>query len=63
MRYDYFFSHDWRTSGRLKYVSLLIVFNGVPAALSSFVVSTCLGVLTYFGYWVLKLFRMYELRQ
>mmetsp|Transcript_22623 Transcript_22623/g.52354 ORF Transcript_22623/g.52354 Transcript_22623/m.52354 type:complete len:517 (+) Transcript_22623:62-1612(+) len=34
-KFDHFLSHDWQTSGWLKYFSLLIFFNGTPAALAA----------------------------
>lgn len=47
-RYDFFFSHDWRTPGWMKYLSLIIYFNGRAAAIATFIVSVGLGVLLGF---------------
>ncbi|CAE7773574.1 unnamed protein product [Symbiodinium sp. CCMP2592] len=43
--YDNFFSHDWKSSGRLKYLSLLILFNAQAAMVSTILVSVLVGVL------------------
>ncbi|OLP85462.1 hypothetical protein AK812_SmicGene33545 [Symbiodinium microadriaticum] len=43
--YDVFLSHDWRSSGRLKVLTLLIVFNSQAAFLASLAVSAMVGVL------------------
>eukprot|EP00439_Symbiodinium_sp_Y106_P014245 s944_g2.t1 len=43
--YDVFLSHDWRSSGRLKVLTLLIVFNSQAAFLASLAVSAIVGVL------------------
>lgn len=45
-RFDYFLSHDWGTSGWMKYFSLLIFFNSRASALVTFVSSSLLGVLS-----------------
>ena len=38
--------HDWATSRWLKYFSLLVYFNSVPAAVAAFVTGLSMGVLT-----------------
>ena len=43
--YDIFVSHDWQTSGWLKYASLLVLFNSQAAAIATLVVSITTGVL------------------
>ncbi|CAE7773560.1 unnamed protein product [Symbiodinium sp. CCMP2592] len=43
--YDNFLSHDWKTSGLLKYLSLLILFNAKAAAIASILISVLVGVL------------------
>ncbi|CAE7197899.1 unnamed protein product [Symbiodinium sp. CCMP2456] len=43
--YDNFLSHDWKTSGLLKYLSLLILFNAKAAAIASILISFLVGVL------------------
>lgn len=43
--FDYFLSHDWGTSGRMKYFSLLMFFNSKASALVTFLCSSFLGVL------------------
>ena len=44
-RFDYFLSHDWGTSGWMKYFSLLIFFNSWASALVTFIFSIVIGVL------------------
>ena len=46
---DYFLSHDWQTSGWLKFAALLIHFNSTAAALTSLCVSLLVGVLRVMG--------------
>eukprot|EP00435_Cladocopium_sp_Y103_P069394 s64_g33.t1 len=43
--YDAFISHDWQTSGWLKYASLLLLFNSQAAAIVTLVVSIAGGLL------------------
>eukprot|EP00439_Symbiodinium_sp_Y106_P070061 s19_g12.t1 len=43
--YDNFLSHDWATSGHLKYLSLLILFNAKAAMVASILISVLVGVL------------------
>ena len=43
--YTYFFSHDWQTSWWMKYLSLVIYFNGQAAAIATFLFSIFLGIL------------------
>ncbi|OLQ06541.1 hypothetical protein AK812_SmicGene10137 [Symbiodinium microadriaticum] len=43
--YDNFLSHDWKTSGLLKYLSLLILFNAKAAAIASVLISVLVGTL------------------
>lgn len=45
LRYSFFFSHDWETSGWMKYLSLVIYFNSRAAATATCVTSLALGVL------------------
>eukprot|EP00435_Cladocopium_sp_Y103_P059843 s49_g21.t1 len=43
--FDFFLSHDWGTSGRMKYFSLLMFFNSKASAVLTFLCSSVLGVL------------------
>eukprot|EP00439_Symbiodinium_sp_Y106_P012851 s6805_g1.t2 len=43
--FDNFLSHDWQTSGLLKYLSLLILFNARAAMVASICLSVLVGVL------------------
>eukprot|EP00435_Cladocopium_sp_Y103_P057026 s700_g19.t1 len=43
--YNIFVSHDWRTSGWLKYASLLVLLNSGAAFLATLIVSLALGLL------------------
>lgn len=45
-RFDYFLSHDWGTSGWMKYFSLLIFFNSRASALVTLLFISLLGVLS-----------------
>ena len=45
--YDAFISHDWQTSGWLKYASLLLLFNSQTAAIVTLVVSVAGGLLIF----------------
>ena len=47
-RFDYFFSHDWATSGWLKYLTLLCFLNSSAAALTSFLGGLSFGILVAF---------------
>ncbi|CAE7682919.1 unnamed protein product [Symbiodinium sp. CCMP2592] len=53
---DCFLSHDWQTSRWKKTVALLVIFNSVPAAVTSVLVSTLASVLLCFdllpGGWI-----------
>lgn len=44
-RYKYFFSHDWQTSWWMKYLSLVIYFNGRAAAIATFLFGVFFGIL------------------
>ncbi|CAE7566661.1 unnamed protein product [Symbiodinium natans] len=47
--YAYFVSHDWATNRWLKYFSLLVHFNGVPAAVAALIAGIGLGLLITLG--------------
>lgn len=48
VEYDAFISHDWQTSGWLKYASLLLLFNSQTAAIVTLVVSIAGGLLIFY---------------
>ncbi|CAE7750552.1 unc-89, partial [Symbiodinium microadriaticum] len=48
-QYDVFFSHDWQTGRWSKHLSLLVAFNGVPAATASWAASFAMGLFSCLG--------------
>ncbi|CAE7796356.1 unnamed protein product [Symbiodinium microadriaticum] len=48
-RYDVFFSHDWKSGRWSKHLSLLVAFNGVPAAIAGWASSLAMGLLAFLG--------------
>ncbi|CAE7552621.1 AND1 [Symbiodinium sp. CCMP2592] len=48
-RYDVFFSHEWKSGRWSKHLSLLVTFNGLPAAIAGFGASLAMGVLGLLG--------------
>jgi len=47
-RLDHFLSHDWRTSRWKKYLSMLVMFNLLPAAIVSSIVSLIVAIIACF---------------
>ena len=48
-RYDVFFSHEWKSGRWSKHLSLLVTFNGLPAAVAGFLSSLAMGVFALLG--------------
>ncbi|CAE7395678.1 AND1 [Symbiodinium sp. CCMP2456] len=48
-QYDVFFSHEWQTGRWSKHLSLLVTFNGLPAAIAGFVSSLAMGAFSLLG--------------
>ena len=46
--FNFFFSHDWDTSGWLKYFTILCFLNGTAAATAAFVGGLSFGLLAAF---------------
>ncbi|CAK9003164.1 Uncharacterized protein SCF082_LOCUS7619 [Durusdinium trenchii] len=53
---DSFLSHDWHTSGLLKVLSLLIIFNSRPTFVATFLVSVAVGLMTVHLKWDMGFF-------
>ncbi|CAE7797081.1 unnamed protein product, partial [Symbiodinium sp. CCMP2456] len=48
-QYDIFFSHDWKSGRWSKHLSLLVAFNGLPAAIAGWASSLAMGLLVLLG--------------